>query len=72
MKNNDEKINEIDAFIRATNMKSEIDIIHLQSSHSKKQPKTRNCISFSITEPTLIFINRSISFNVALCRDRVE
>ena len=69
MKDNDEKIDETGVSIRATSVESEIDIIHLQSSHPKEQSRTRSCISPLTTKPTLILINRSISSSVALCGD---
>ena len=72
MEDDDEKTDETGASIKATNVESEIDTLHLQSSHPKEQPKTRNCMSPPTTEPTPIFINRPIFFSVALCRDRVE
>lgn len=72
MEDNDEKTGETGASIRATSVESEIDIIHLQSSHPKEQPKTRSCMSPPITKPTPTPINRSISSSVALRRDRVE
>lgn len=52
VEDDDEKTGETGASIRATSVESEIDIIHLQSSHPKEQPKTRSCISPSTTKPT--------------------
>ena len=36
MKNNDEKFNKVNAFIKVTSVKSKINIMYLQSFHSKK------------------------------------
>ena len=36
IKNNDEKIDKINASIRVTSVKSEIDIIHFQNFYSKE------------------------------------
>ncbi len=72
MKNNEEKTDETGDFIRVTSMKSEIDIAHLQSFHSRKQSKTRDCLSFTITESTIFFFDRFIFFSIALFHDRAE
>lgn len=57
-------------------MESEIDTVHLQSSHPRKQPKTHGCWSPSTTgpttEPTTSPYNRPISANIALSHDRIE
>ncbi len=53
-------------------MKSEIDTVHLQSSHPREQPKTHACLSPPTTEPTTSPFDRPISPNVAPSRDRVE
>ena len=72
VEDDDEKTGETGASTRATSVESEIDTIHLQSSHSKEQPKTRSCMSPPTTEPTPTPINRPISSSVALYRNRVE
>ena len=69
MEDDDEKTGETGASTRATSVESEIDTLHLQSSHPKEQPKTRSCMSPPTTEPTPTPINRPISSSVALCRD---
>lgn len=54
-------------------MESEIDTVHLQSSHSREQPKIHGCLSpLIITEPTASPLDRPISFNVLSSRDPVE
>ena len=72
MVEDDEKTGETSASTRATSVESEIDTIHLQSSHPRKQQKTHGCLSPPTTEPTPSPIDRPISSSVALCRDRVE
>ena len=73
MKDDEEKTDEIDDSIRITSMKSEIDTVHLQSFHSRKQSKTHDCLSFlTITESIVFSLDRSISLNVLLFRDSVE
>ena len=68
-----EKIDETDDSIRATNMKSEIDTVHLQSSHSREQSKTHDCLSSRIiTEHTASPFDRPISLNVLSSRNPVE
>ena len=68
MKDNDEKINELDASTRATSIKSEIDTIHLQRFHLRKQLKRHGCFSPSITRPT----TEPITLNIALSHNRIE
>ena len=72
MKNNDENISETNASIRVTSVKSKIRIVHLQSFYSREQTKIYDYLSSLIIELTPFFINRSISFSVALCRNRVK
>ncbi len=72
MKNNEEKTDETDGSIRITNMKSEIDIAHFQSFHSRKQSKKRHCLNSTTTEPATFPFDRLISFSIALSYDRVE
>ena len=68
----DEKTGKTSASTRATSVESEIDTIHLQSSHPRKQQKTHICLSPPTTEPTPFPIDCLISSSVALCRDQVE
>ena len=76
IKDNDEKTDEFDASIRVTSVKSEIDIVHLQSSHSRKQSKTHGFLNSNITEPTIestiSLYNRPISLIIALSHNRIE
>ena len=54
-------------------MESEISTIHIQSSHSREQPKTQGCLSPpTTTEPATSPSDRPISPSVALSRDPVE
>lgn len=75
MKNN-EKSDELNASSRVTSVKSEIDIVYLQSSHLRKQSKRHDCLNSSITKPTIestIFLyNRLISFSIALSYNRIK
>ena len=69
MKDNDEKIIKINVFIKVTSVKSKIRIVYFQSFYSRKHVKIYNCLNSLIIKFIFIFINRSISFNVALCRN---
>ena len=69
MKNNDKKTGETNNSIRAMSVKSEINIVRLQSFYSRKQLKIYDCLSPSTIKSTPFPINRSISSSVALCRD---
>ena len=71
MKNDEEKIDEINDFIRIASMKFKIDIIHLQNFHSKEQSMTQNCLSF-ITVSFAFSFDGSILFNALPPRDPVE
>lgn len=53
-------------------MKSKISTAHLQSSHSREQPKTPGCLSPTTTEPTTSPFDSPISPSVALSRHSVE
>ena len=72
VEDDDEETGGTGASTRATSVESEIDTIHLQSSHPKEQPKTRSCMSPPTAKPTPTPIDRPISSSVALSRDRVE
>ncbi|KAF6238790.1 hypothetical protein HO173_003297 [Letharia columbiana] len=76
VEDNDEKTGETDASTRATSVESEIDTIHLQSSHPKEQPKTHGCWSLSTsgptTEPTTSPFDRPNSPSIVLSHDRIE
>lgn len=76
VEDDDEKTGENDPSTRATSVVSEIDTIHLQSSHPKKQPKTHNCLSPNTTEPiikpTTSPFDRPITLNITLFHNRIE
>lgn len=72
MKNNDEKIIETNASIRATSVESEIRIVYLQSFYSREQTKTHDYLNSLTIKPILTPINHSISSNIALYQDRVK
>ncbi len=76
VEDDDEKTGETDPSTRATSVESEIDTIHLQSSHPRKQPKTHSCLSPSTTgpttEPTTSPFDPPISPSIALSHDRIE
>lgn len=73
VKDDEEKTDETGDSTRATSMESEIDTVHLQSSHSREQSKTHGCLSpLTIAEPTASPLDRPISLNVLSSRDPVE
>ena len=72
MKNDEEKINEINDSFRITSTESEIDTICFQSFHSKKHSKTNDCLSSFIIEFIFFSFSRSISFSIALFYDSVK
>jgi len=53
-------------------MESKISTAHLQSSHSREQPKTPGCLSPTTTEPTTSPFDSPISPSVALSHHPVE
>ena len=72
-KNDEEKTDDINDFIRATSMKSKIDMVHRQSFHSRKQSRIHDCLSsLNIAEPTAFSFDRSISLNAVSSCDSVE
>ena len=66
MGDDEEEAGETGGSTRATSIESEIDIVHLQSSHPREQPKTHGCLSPTTTEPTNSPFDRPISPSVAL------
>lgn len=73
VENDEEKTDETGNSTRATSMESEIDIVHLQSSHLREQPKTYGCLGpLTITEPVASPLDRPVSLNALSSRDSVE
>ena len=68
VEDDDEKTGETDPSTRGTSIESEIDTIHLQSSHPRKQPKRHGCLSPRITGPT----TEPTTPSIALSHDRIE
>ncbi|MCJ1455415.1 hypothetical protein MMC28_005770 [Mycoblastus sanguinarius] len=62
----EEEAGETGGSTRATSIESEIDTVHLQSSHPREQPKSHGCLSPTTTEPTNSPFDRPISPSVAL------
>jgi len=77
IENDEEKTIETSDSIKITSMKSKSDIVHLKSSHSRKQLKTHDCLNPTIIIKSLIeflifFFHCFISLNVALFSNLVE
>ncbi len=72
IKNDEEKTSETRDSTRTTSMKSKISIAHLQSSYSRKQSKTFNCLNSTIIESIISLFDSSIFSSVALSHYLIE
>lgn len=69
----EKKTDETGCSTRATSIEPEISTTHLESSHTREQPKKCECLSPSATiESTISPPDHPNSFNIALSHDRVE
>ena len=73
LEDDEKKTDKTSHFTRAMKMEFKTDILHLQSSHSRKQSETYSCFSFfTITISIASYLNHSNFFNILSFCDLVE